>query len=409
MSEILRNLPRVARRRPAGRSARCIFFRDWARVIAYLAISSLPLTAVAVPYLPGDDKQIVERLPYTAADTASRELRALRDQLQLQPDKLELAVRVARRYIEMGRSSADPRYAGYAQAALAPWWELRNPPAEVLVLRATLRQHVHNFDAAVADLDAVLRAHPRAAQARLTKATVLQVQGSYDRAKGECLALRALAEELVWAACLANVGSVSGDLAASYRRLNSVLARHLEADSDTRAWVLTMLAEMAARGGLVVEAEQHFRAALALDGTDSYLIGAYADFLLDVERPAEVATLLRDKTRADGLLLRYALALKALHAEQLAEHIAQLRARFEASRLRGDRVHLREEARFTLHLLGDAPTALKLAQENWQVQKEPADARILAEAALAAGAGPALGGLRNWLMQTRLEDVHLSR
>ena len=62
----------------------------------------------------------------------------------------------------------------------------------------------------------------------------------------------------------------------------------------------------------------------------------------------------------------------------------QLRDRFEASRLRGDRVHLREEARFTLHLLNDPKAALKLAQENWQVQKEPADVRILLEAALAA-------------------------
>jgi predicted Zn-dependent protease len=363
----------------------------------------------AAPYVPGDDKQIVERLLYAAADAATRELRILRDQLQLQPDNLELAVRLARRYIEIGRSSADPRYAGYAQAALAPWWDMRAPPTEVLVLRATLRQHLHHFDAAVADLDAVLKAHPNAAQARLTKATVLQVQGFYDRAKAECLALRALAEELVWAACLANVGSVSGDLPASYHRLSSVLARHLEVDPDTRAWVLTMLAEMAARAGLVVEAEQRFRAAHALDGADSYLLGAYADFLLDAKRPAEVATLLKDKTRADGLLLRYALALKALNAEQLSEQIAQLRARFEASRLRGDRVHLREEARFTLQLLGDASTAFKLAEENWQVQKEPADARILAAAALAAGAEPALAQLRDWLAQTRLEDVQLSR
>src|SRR5437588_11570286 len=40
------------------------------------------------------------------------------------------------------------------------------------------------------------------------------------------------------------------------------------------------------------------------------------------------------------------------------------------------RVHIREEARFTLHLLNDPQTALKLAQENWQVQKESADLRI---------------------------------
>jgi hypothetical protein len=43
---------------------------------------------------------------------------------------------------------------------------------------------------------------------------------------------------------------------------------------------------------------------------DNYVFGAYADFLLDQNQPREVTALLRDKTRADPLLLRYALALK---------------------------------------------------------------------------------------------------
>ncbi len=86
-----------------------------------------------------------------------------------------------------------------------------------------------------------------------------------------------------------------------------------------------------------------------------------------------------------------------------------MRARFDASRLRGDRVHLREEARYTLHLLGDAPTALRLAQQNWAVQKEPADLRVLLEAALAARDEAALRTALDWIAATRLEDVHLSR
>ena len=168
-----------------------------------------------------------------------------------------------------------------------------------------------------------------------------------------------------------------------------------------------MLAEMAARAGMPEAAEQHFRAALAVGGEDSYLLGAYSDFLLDAGRPAEVAALLKDKTRADALLLRYALALEALRSKDLPAQVEQLRARFEASRLRGDRVHLREEARFTLHLLGDATTAANLARENWRVQREPADAQILFEAALAARDESALDTLRGWLARTRLEDVHL--
>jgi hypothetical protein len=131
--------------------------------------------------------------------------------------------------------------------------------------------------------------------------------------------------------------------------------------------------------------------------------------LLDNGRPQEVVALLRDKTAADPLLLRYALALQAQRSKELPAQVEQLRDRFDASRLRGDRVHLREEARFTLHLLNAPQAALTLAQENWQVQKEPADVRILLEAVLAADDAPAVDGVREWLKNSRLEDMELQR
>jgi hypothetical protein len=107
------------------------------------------------------------------------------------------------------------------------------------------------------------------------------------------------------------------------------------------------------------------------------------------------------------LLLRYALALQAQNSNDLAAQVQQLEDRYAASRLRGGRVHLREEARFTLHLLDAPQQALKLARENWQVQKEPADLRILLEAALAAHDTAAVDLVRDWLRNSRLEDVQL--
>jgi predicted Zn-dependent protease len=166
---------------------------------------------------------------------------------------------------------------------------------------------------------------------------------------------------------------------------------------------------MADRAGMAAEAEAHFRGALALDDGDFYLLGAYADFLLDSGRADEAGALLRDKTRADPLLLRYALALRARGSSELPGAIEQLRDRFAASRLRGDRVHLREEARFALHLLDAPADALDLARENCRVQKEPADLRILLEAALAAEDPAAIAGARAWLAATRLEDRRLYR
>ena len=365
--------------------------------------------AVAAPFVPEADSQILERLPFAPNDPVLGRLRALNNQLTHKPDNLPLALLVAQGYLEVGRVTGDPRYAGYAQAALAPWWDFEQAPQEVLVLRATVRQRMHQFDVALADLATVLNTNPRNVQARLIRATVLQVQGVYDEAREECRALQDLTEELVWAACLANVNGATGKLRESYQQLRAALERHPNALPGVQGWVLISLAEMAARAGMAQDAEAHFRAALALDPTDYYILGAYADFLLDSDRSPEVLDLLRDQTRADPLLLRYALALQAQHSKELPVQVEQLRDRFAASRLRGDRVHLREEARFTLHLLNAPQAALTLAQENWQVQKEPADVRILLEAALAARDAAAIDAVKEWLSNSRLEDGQLQR
>ena len=83
--------------------------------------------------------------------------------------------------------------------------------------------------------------------------------------------------------------------------------------------------------------------------------------------------------------------------------------RFAEARARGTALHVREEAMFTLKLLGDAAHALALAQQNWQAQREPADARILLEAAIAAHQPQGATEAVKWMEQTGIEDPVLRR
>ena len=100
----------------------------------------------------------------------------------------------------------------------------------------------------------------------------------------------------------------------------------------------TRLAEMAIRLQRMAEAQAHFKEALQLGITDQFLLGAYADFLLQQKRPAEVLKLLADWERSDILLLRLALAGRALNDPRAAGWAAQLRDRFAAAAQRGDRL-----------------------------------------------------------------------
>lgn len=379
------------------------FFLPRGIVAAAAFLLVIGAAAKAEPFVPTDDLQVVERLPIPATGI-KRELRTLRGDLAKAPNDLHLAVRLARRYIEIGRTEGDPRYYGHAEALLQPWWRLAVPPVDVLLIRATMKQNRHEFAGALADLSAALAVQPLNAQAWLTRAVILQVTGQYDEARESCARLASLTPVLVTATCIADVSSVSGDAAEAYAQLSAAIDAASEADAGLREWSLSVLAEVAARAGDPIAAERHYRAALALGIKDVYLLGSYADFLLDHDRPAEVRDLLADETRVDPLLLRLALAEAALNAPELTEHVAALQARFDTARLRGDTVHRREEARFTLHLLRRPAEALRLAQENWQAQHETWDARLLLEAALAAGEPDAAADALSWLRQARLED-----
>src|SRR5450631_2241033 len=138
------------------------------------------------PRVPTDDSEVLERLPAGADDARQRERERLRAALAAHPEDLRTAVTLARMEIETSRARSDPRYLGYAQAALAPWWELPDAPVPVLVLRATIRQSLHDFDGALADLDRVVKLAPGGAQAWLTRSIVLTVRGEYDEARKSC-------------------------------------------------------------------------------------------------------------------------------------------------------------------------------------------------------------------------------
>ena len=361
--------------------------------------------ALAVPYTPADDGAVLERLPEALAP-ALAELKRMRVVLRANPNDLDNAARLARRCIEAARETGDPRFLGQAQAALAPWWAAADPPPAALLLRATVKQSQHDFSGALADLDRLLAVRAGDGQALLTRATILTVQGRYADAQRDCAKLPRLASGLVTTACLAGASSLNGDAAGAYRGLVQALARASDA-AGTRTWALTLAAEIAARRGDVGAADIHFRDALALDPRDAYLVAAYADFLLDQARARDVASLLADSTKNDALLLRLALAEKSLpdRRNEFADHRRELAERFAAARRRGDMVHLREEARFRLDVENDIPAALALAKANWNVQREPADLRILAAAARVSGESDARKTVTDWLVSTRLEDV----
>ncbi|WP_119157098.1 hypothetical protein [Caldimonas tepidiphila] len=400
--------PTSAPRPPAGRRLR--------RLAAAALAAAAAALAHAAPFVPESEDSVVQTLRPSLGgpDAAERRARrAAQAALQARPQDLPLALRLAREAIDEARASGDPRALGQARAALAPWWEQPAPPAPARLLRAIVLQSEHAFGAALADLAALVSDPdaplPVRAQALLTQASVWQVQGRYAQAAQACRELggprfRALGEAVALPAraCEAELLSLTGEPARA-RALLAALAR--EAGPAHAAWLALVRAELAERQA-DAGAEALYRQSLAA-GAGVYELGAFADWLLDRGRPAEVLRLLEGRDGADALLLRRAEALQALGDPRAADAVRELAARFDALRLRGDATHRREEARLALRLQRDPPRALALAQANWAVQREPADARLLLEAAAAAGRPQAAQPVHDFLRETGLVDRRL--
>ncbi len=369
-----------------------------------LLLAALAGVAQAAPRVPDRDDSVIERLPVRATDPLARELRQLRAALAADPSSVTAAVQLARRYFDLASAEGDPRYIGYAEAVLRPWTSRSAPPAEVILLRALLRQYRHGFDVALADLDTVLVLQPDNTEAMQWRFALHLALADYAAARADCDRLAPHASPLAAAACVAVIDSLNGRSREAYASLSGALARQPTRDEEYRQWVLTRLAEMALRLGDRTRAEAHFRQAIATGITDGFVLAAYADLLLEAGRPAEVVPLLKAWVASDVLLLRLAIAEDAVAAPDAARHAQALAERFAAAALRGDTLHQQEEARFWLQLRHDPARAVALAAENWQRQREPRDALVLLEAALAAGQPAAATPALDWLARTGYED-----
>lgn len=356
--------------------------KEW-RATAVVLLAGLALT-VAFTLVPPEATLGTPTTP--ASDAVVLEQVARRVRPAAPATEAEAAARARELVLEARARGGDPRLLGQAQAVLSRWWSEPAPSPEVLLMRATLKQSLHDFEGSLADLEVLARLRPDDAQAWLTRATVLTVLARYDEALTAC---GRLPPEPApgRAVCEATPRALSGHLGEARQALAA-----LERD----AWALSVRGELERWSGDDAAAEASLRAALRLDPNDGYTRLLLAELLLDVQRAGEVAPLFAGRALNDAELLMVVLAA---HGEQES---AELAARVAANRQRGETLHRREESRYALRVEGDAPRALALAQENWKVQREPADARVLLEAAVAAKRPDAAAPALEWLRATQL-------
>jgi len=218
-----------------------------ARLVVLSAFLCLSWVAHAAPFVPSDDNEIVERLPLSATDPSVRRVDSLRKQIDAQPGNTGLRIELARRYFDLAGAQGDPRYVGYAQAALRPLAGVAESNPNYWLVLGMLQQYSHDFAGALTSLNRANQIDPQLAEPMAWRAAIYMVQARYPEALAECEKLPAYVHPLFATGCSAYVRATTGALAASFETLRNAVDTAKGAPPELVLWELNRLADMALR------------------------------------------------------------------------------------------------------------------------------------------------------------------
>ena len=365
-------------------------------------------------YTPKSDDEVLLVLPKSFLENRN-ELSRLQEQLNADPTNPELAAKVASQYLSLGKRSGDPRFYGYARAAISQWWDA-DATTEILKIRAKLKENDHLFDEALKDLKIALAKDPNNSQDRnaqiLTEiGNIYRTQGRYSEGMKVGDQLQSIAGVIPAAFCRAPIMAQTGDAKQAYEMLSEILPlAKAKYPPSVVQYILTIRAEIADVLGKDEEVEKQFAEGIAENPDSFYLLRGYGDYLLDHDKADQALALLRDHTVDNGVLLRAAIAAKKSGQSELSKKWTdELETRFKELRLRDGQPHGRYESRFLWALKDDPQKALVVALKNWQKKKEVRDTRNVLEAAIAAKDPAAVEQVIEFLRANNNEHVILKR
>lgn len=367
----------------------------WALPLSVLAAATA-VAAASPRFVPENPDFVVADLSQSQPDEPLRRLLA---SWRAAPEAEENVVALAQAFMQRARARREPRYFGRAEAILSRRARLPGVGPDVRRLYAEALQFRHDFAAAENILDQLLREQPHDADSRLRRGSLRLTRGDFAGARADCaqLALARGTSAPAGMACLAEALAGSGELERARLLLDIMASGAAALEPASRAYLLATSAELSERAGDLATAIDVYEQASRLAPQDDSIRAALAD----------ARRLRGDANSAEPLMVTNpSLALLVRQAVQ-APAGDPLRNRahdwLQLEMARGDAIHYREAAMLAL-AEQRADDALTAARRNFETQRELADVRVLAQAAMLANDAAAIDELRRWLQATGYQD-----
>lgn len=342
------------------------------------------------------DQTIMLPAPAGQQRSDRRALRAALQDWRAKPQDAQLATTAARLAFITAIYEGDPRWLGNAKATLQPWWTTDQHSAETLYVRALIRQGLHDFDGALADLNTAITKDDSRPEFRAWRFAIHMVRADMSAARQECDQLGQRFGESEKLSCNAVLLYRSGNAQQAIAQLDG-LAKHPDYQGRfAKEW-------LAFHRGEARRVSGDLRG--AADIWTNYLKGPHQPHvvrlalieLLNQQGEHAAAWRLNEKTpRSDALLAQAIISAKALRHPQANALRDEFALRLSQQTSRGDFVNERPIIVYWVDVIGNGPEALKMAQESWKTQREPADAVLFAKAALLSKTPQAATSLLQW-------------
>jgi len=329
-----------------------------------------------------------------------QELREALANWRANPQDVRLATAAARLAFLTAIYEGDARWLGNARAILQPWWTADNQAAETLYVRALIRQGLHDFDGALADLTAAIAKDDSRPEFRAWRFAIYMVKADMPKARQECDGLGQRFGETERLSCNAVLLYRTGQVKQAIAQLDT-LAKHPDYQGRfAKEWLAFHRGEARRVAGDLNGAKEIWSTYLK-GQPQPHVIRLALIELLNQQKDYAGAWRANEKTpRSDALLAQAIISANGLQHPQAKTLRDEFALRLAQQTSRGDFVNERPIIVYWVDAMGNGPEGLRMAQESWKTQREPADAVLFAKAALMSRKPQEAAVLLQWQQDT---------
>lgn len=333
-----------------------------------------------------------------------------------QPQDLSASLAYARAVFTLGLTEGDLRWYGSAKAALSPWWHAQNLPAEAYFLRGLVKQGFHDFHEGLQDIERAIALEPGRPELwswRFALHLLLADMRAAEQDADEIARRFGDEEALVYRAVLRYR---SGQPLDAVDMLSRAIRWARFQDDSSQDWLSFHRGEAHRVAGQPARALEVWGQRLKVS-PQSHLIRLSLAELLNQQGQFKQAKTIAMATpgqaqsgtaiMTDALLMQALLASRGLKDADESRLAQQFEARQQSQGQRQESLIERPALIYQISYGRDVKAGLALSIQNWQLQKEPPDALLFVQAALAQGQARAAEPVLNWAQKSGYTDPQL--